>query len=288
MRARFFINTINILLLLLCAWALAKLTWGVAGSFLPGITPAEPEAGTTITSSPAPESPPASLKALTQTNLFGKTPDTQNKQPESRKRLVVSKLKIRLMGVISGDESARAAIIFHNGTQRAYLIGETIPAGDEQVILDDVLSDHIVIERNSVQEIIRLGQRKTTAAPGIRVSHQAVMQAIEADLSSDTYRSLIGDARETLTKKPLSLSKFFFIQPVQEQGTLTGYRLQPGADPRLFKALQLQANDLLTDVNGQPVSTLSLTNFSQLLAQNTELQLTLLRNAESVSFTVSF
>ena len=48
----------------------------------------------------------------------------------------------------------------------------------------------------------------------------------------------------------ITLLDYLSISPVQRDGAVQGYRLNPGKDPALFTAVGLQPNDLAVSLNG--------------------------------------
>jgi general secretion pathway protein C len=136
-----------------------------------------------------------------------------------------------LAGVIADPDPAKGvAIIGENAAAgKLYTIGAAIPGG---VHLHAVYSDRVLLERN--------GGLETLMLPRTSMSNRPVMPMSAAPRA--------GSSRESASL----LAGLVRIQPVFNQGKLSGYRIFPGGahGTSAFTQLGLKSGDLIEAVNG--------------------------------------
>jgi general secretion pathway protein C len=144
---------------------------------------------------------------------------------------IVTSLALKLFGVRMDMATGRGSAIIAtaDGVQSSYAVGEEIEPG---VTLKMISFDNVTIDRGGVAEQIFLDQ--SVAAPVAQPSG-AAPPAGEASGSS-----LLANSIE--------------IAPRLENGKISGMTLNPKGDGALFKAAGLEPGDVLTAVNGKPVS----------------------------------
>jgi general secretion pathway protein C len=144
---------------------------------------------------------------------------------------VVTSLALKLFGVRMDMATGRGSAIIAtaDGVQSSYAVGEEIEPG---VTLKIVSFDNVTIDRGGVAEQIFLDQ--SVAAPVAQPNGAA---------------PLAGDASGSSL-----LANSIEIAPRLENGKISGMTLNPKGDGALFKAAGLEPGDVLTAVNGKPVS----------------------------------
>jgi general secretion pathway protein C len=149
----------------------------------------------------------------------------------SPQEAVVTSLALKLFGVRMDMATGRGSAIIatSDGVQSSYAVGDVIEPG---VTLKMVSFDNVTIDRGGVAEQIFLDQ--SVAAP--------VAQPNGAG-------PLVGDASGSSL-----LANSIEIAPRAENGKISGMTLNPKGDGALFKAAGLEPGDVLTAVNGKPVS----------------------------------
>ncbi|EPY1566134.1 type II secretion system protein GspC [Raoultella planticola] len=211
--------------LLLIGQQLAKLSWRM---ILPAYSPA-------IEMNDAPEiSPliPAPKTELPVFTLFGraeKKPQS-SAHDESLDQAPLSSLKLRITGLLASSDAARSIVIMAKGNQQVSLMtGDSTPGNEARIIA--ILSDRIIVNYRGRNEAILLaddGSMKAAVAPDT---------ALNSPLSK-------------IRQQPQNILNYLNISPVMVNEQLSGYRLNPGKDPTLFRESGLHENDLAVALNG--------------------------------------
>lgn len=211
--------------LLLIGQQLAKLSWRM---ILPAYSPA-------IEMNDAPEiSPliPAPKTELPVFTLFGraeKKPQS-SAHDESLDQAPLSSLKLRITGLLASSDAARSIVIMAKGNQQVSLMtGDSTPGNEARIIA--ILRDRIIVNYRGRNEAILLaddGSMKAAVAPDT---------ALNSPLSK-------------IRQQPQNILNYLNISPVMVNEQLSGYRLNPGKDPTLFRESGLHENDLAVALNG--------------------------------------
>lgn len=211
--------------LLLIGQQLAKLSWRM---ILPAYSPA-------IEMNDAPEiSPliPAPKTELPVFTLFGraeKKPQS-SAHDESLDQAPLSSLKLRITGLLASSDAARSIVIMTKGNQQVSLMtGDSTPGNEARIIA--ILRDRIIVNYRGRNEAILLaddGSMKAAVAPDT---------ALNSPLSK-------------IRQQPQNILNYLNISPVMVNEQLSGYRLNPGKDPTLFRESGLHENDLAVALNG--------------------------------------
>jgi len=207
----------------------------------------------------------ADLSVLTSFDPFfravsGPTAVTDSAAPESS-------LKLELYGMRVDGDGKGTAIISNSGEagQKLVRVGEDISAG---ITLAGVYSDRIEISRAGVREAIYLKPKGSRASVAAAPAPRQVAASGGADLLN------------SLTKLKL--------EPVRRDGRLVGFRAGEGADAALLSTFGLERGDILTGVNGSP-----LTSFERLkelpdeFANASSLTLEIERNGAPVTHSIA-
>jgi general secretion pathway protein C len=91
-----------------------------------------------------------------------------------------------------------------------------------------------------------------------------------------------------LRQNPDELMRRVQVVPVLDGGKLTGVRLSAGADPALISQTGLRAGDVITQVNGMPIDSLSRgQQIMSTLGNAGSVRVTVLRDGKPAEITVS-
>lgn len=215
------------------------------------------------------------ISQLKSLSIFGKTEAAAPKDaaPVPESQATDTHLNLVLMGLLSSnDEKMARAVISSGDKQDVYGVGDALPVGNG-VTLSKVMFDRVIINNNGSYESLWLYQNDPNAGP-ISQSYAAPPPvATDPRHSSDhpgmgpqmqtplSERGPGYDAPErVVTSDPASaqasrnLSDVVAMSIYREGGQVVGYKIRPGRDAEKFKTLGLQTDDIVTAVNGMPLT----------------------------------
>jgi general secretion pathway protein C len=266
---------VRLLLVVSLSFTLARLFWLVFPK--PSIPPAA-IALSTATGPAVANGPAIDIAQLKSLSVFGKADAAaaQTAVPESQ--AVISQLNLVLVGIVSSsDESLARAIITVNGVNEIYAIGNTLPVGNS-VTLAKVLNDKVILNNNGQFESLWLypvdpnsqpigqvyvppsgaGQGQAwsqegsgMAPPEMHTQYQppSPPAPVEPRPENTAERGASGFNQATT-----SLSDVVAMSIYREGGQVVGYKIRPGRDVERFKSFGLQTDDIVTAVNGMPLT----------------------------------
>lgn len=220
---------------------------------------------------PSPVSTTASkrveLDAVQNLLLFGKV----NSEAAKPKVEVVEQitdapktnLSIQLTGVVASTTDTKGlAIIESSGSQETYSLGDKIKGTSAS--LKEVYADRIIITNSGRYETLMLDGLKYTSQSDVNQQLQEAKSnnrnVRQVDLRNSEFSEELANSRDELLADPSKITDFIAISPVQVEGELVGYRLNPGKDAALFKQAGFKPSDLAKSING-----FELTDMSQAL-----------------------
>ena len=178
-------------------------------------------------------------------------------------------LNVVLAGVVaSSDQQASSAVIEAQGKQETYGIGDKIRSTN--AVLAEVHGDRILLRHRGRLETLMLDGFEYQAATANRVQPQRARPVRTRSAASraagkrrvdkrqsQAVRRQLAETREAILEDPGKITDYIRISPVRKQDQLTGYRLNPGKDRKLFTESGLKANDLAVSLNGYDLTDLS-------------------------------
>ncbi|MGY3861234.1 GspC family type II secretion system variant ExeC [Aeromonas lacus] len=255
-------QAVFLLLLILLAQQCANLTWRLLALATPQSSPPwQPSVIATAGQS----APRLELGEVSSLSLFGKA--IAKVQVQQSKEVATNaprtQLNAQLNGVLASSNPDKSiAIIAMSGIQNSYSVGDLIDG--TQARIRQVYPDRVIIERD--------GRDETLMLDGEEYGKPLPQQGGSAQISS---------VRSELMSDPGKITDYLNISPVQVDGRLAGYRLNPGNNPELFKQSGLQANDLALSINGLDLrDNMQAMQAMQQLAGATELTVTVERQGE--------
>mgnify|MGYP006271688429 CR=1 FL=1 len=302
------------LLLLWCAQSLLRTLWALVPPVAPlpadlqPINPALPEETRGAVR-------PVPIEELLAAHLFGEPgaaalPESVTEAPAAPEPLTEAqaatalagiedgaaetRLPLLLRGVVAASEAGLGqAIIEHRRQQELYRVGDDLPVGDT-VKLAKVMPTQVVISNRGRYELLRLfeegegdGMVVIDSAPAPAPRREPTAPVRESSPGRDGSR-IASTYREQLYRDPQSLADVVRITAVRDDGDLLGYRVNPGRAAQEFSALGFRPGDLVTAVNGLPLSDPSNTvRLYQAMRSATEAVFDLQRGNERISLTVS-
>lgn len=192
------------------------------------------------------------LSALQSHQLFGEAVAGAAIEPESTAAIApninennVEKtaLNLKLVGLLASSTNEEAAAIIAQGAdQKIYQIGDKLPAGNS-VTLAKVLTDRVILNNNGNYEALWLYSENDFAVSYSRpVSRSAPAEP--------RRQEQVISASIKPSEVPESISDVVRFSVHREEGKMVGFRLRPSRNRELFTRLGLQANDIVTSVNG--------------------------------------
>lgn len=262
---------VNVLLIVLLASALSQLSWRI---FSPDtINNAKPGKSSEAFSNKV--EPAARLRTISNLHLFGKTEviektDAPIVAPETR-------LQLKLNGVFASSNPDRAYAIISDSKNHdlAYKLGNKVAGG---AILHAVYADRVILKRDGRLETLRMSvsydkaEIKTTTKPAApRQGHSR--RTIEAPQK-------LKQLKDTLLTEPKQFWQQVRVNPVLKDGSVKGYTIEH-KDKQLMRSLNLQSGDIITAVNGKPLSDpSSLYGLINQIKEQESFELTIERNGQ--------
>ena len=154
-----------------------------------------------------------------------------------------TKLNLKLVGVVASTiQEASSAVIAKGSDQNIYQINDKLPAG-KNVTLAKVMHDRVILNNNGNYEALWL---YTEADFKVNyASSPSRAQEPEPEPEQEEIRAKIKPSQI-----PKNLSEVVRFSVHREEGQMVGFRIRPGKNRELFDQMGLQANDVVTSVNG--------------------------------------
>ncbi len=252
---------LSIALMLLIAYQLASATWAIVS----------PQAGVSAEGTPvAPAEPPPDPEAIASRHLFGEANVAPRvgavDAPETR-------LNLTLRGIAASGSAkyARALIAGPDAKEKVYAVGAEVPGGAR---VHEIHADRVLLNRRGTLETLRLPKFSGDGAPTPPIAAQPV-----GAVAVDNLRNQAATDELVEIVRP---------QAVMVDGQLRGFRVYPGRDRQRFAALGLRAGDLVTAVNGSPLTDMAQSlEALRVLGGNGEVTLTVERGDEIETVTVT-
>ncbi|UCX03136.1 type II secretion system protein GspC [Shewanella glacialimarina] len=216
------------------------------------------------------------LDAVRNLLLFGQV-DNNNSRPKAEVVEQITdapktNLSILLTGVVaSTSEQHGLAVIESSGNQETYSLGDKIKGTSAS--LKEVYADRIIITNSGRYETLMLdGLTYTTQSNVNQQLQQAKINSRDVrqvDMRNSELSAELAHSRDELLSDPSKITDYIAISPVQKDGEIAGYRLNPGKDAELFKQAGFQPSDLAKSINGFDLTEMS--QALEVMAQLSEL-----------------
>jgi len=277
------------LLAALAAVLSAQLTWQILAPADPLSVPAVKHDWREPTHRSPPESASSILHGLPNWPLFG-TP--QAAPPPTAVAAPDTQLNLRLLGILASDPipsgSGFAIIAEGNGPERLFGVGDRI--GTAGAIVQTVYPDRVILDRNGRLETLRFPSTDSRGSPAALTSLSAVRTAASSPATQSASVETGADPvlrRSQWLENPESLLRAVQARPVLRGGQLHGLTLRPTQNAREFEQAGLEPGDVLTSVNGVPISAIQAPEqLFEELARATQIQLTVERAGETRALTL--
>lgn len=255
---------VRILLVCCLALSLGRLFWLV----LP--TPNIPAGAVTVSTSTAPVDTGGgvNITQLKSIPVFGKVEAPQPQDPQQQQQqaaavqtnVVTTQLNLTLVGVVaSSEEASSRAIIGSGDKQDVYAINDTLPVGNN-VTLVKVMPDRVIINNNGQYESVWLYQADPNAPPISQASmsppadQQQAIYPSGRPGSGGPEQGSQDNGNSPVAEVSRNLSDVLAMSIHRENGRVVGYKIRPGRDAERFKSFGLQNDDVVTAINGTPLT----------------------------------
>jgi len=209
-------------------------------------------------------------------HLFGRSLTTNKTDQVATEDIPESLLKVTIKGILALTDDAKSMAILsvENAADKVFKAGDELTTNYN---IHQIVADGVVVDHNGRLEMIRL-PRATLA--DITAKAESINENSAAGL---------GDLRAEVLRNPLALEQHITFVPHTQNGQFSGYRVNPGSKPTMFVKLGLQANDIVSSVDGVGIGQLAgrmdiLTNLS--VAKS--LRLGIIRNGQEQQLLVDF
>lgn len=196
-----------------------------------------------------PRTPHATLDVgtLLGAHLFGEAPASST----GTEATPMTRVALVLVGTIAATDPEKGLAIVGESAQSAhvYAVGAMMPGG---VKLHAVYADRIVLDRSGSLETLPLPRQ---LAAGTGIVQPMAQAAVESARAGDGTEPPIAESVQRLiSQSPEVVGEVMRPMPVFAGGQLQGFRLYPGRDRQKFSKLGLQPGDVVTQVNGVPLT----------------------------------
>jgi general secretion pathway protein C len=230
---------VNVLLIVLIAFTLARFTWRI---FAPETAPQPDQPAVTSLTGPGRDIDSQAIRQLAALHLFGEV-KVEDVAPPPVVDAPDTRLNLTLSGVLAVDSpDARAIIASPDGNENAYAVGDSLPGNAR---LRQIHADRVILETNGRYETLRLPvdepiAGRTPGGSGPEMSQQA---AIEPGMP-------LREVRNSMVENPGNLLRHIRVIPSSPGGKFNGFRLMPGPDASVFSRLGLVPGDIVKEING--------------------------------------
>ncbi|WP_345292040.1 type II secretion system protein GspC [Kangiella marina] len=279
-RGRLVARIVAGILAVISLYILAKLVWLWVEFFQP-----PPELAPVKNAVVPTKQPSINIESIASLHLFGEANAPVEEQVEAEE----TKLNLKLLGTyVSSEKELSSAIIESNGSQESvYFIGDKLKVRG-QVTLHKVETLQVIIKNGGKYETLTL----------VEQLNQQVMSSAskpESNLKESPERTIdkrrdarlsreLAEMKEQIYTNPQALKDIANVQPVVDaSGQVSGFKVSPGKDPRMFTRLGLRRNDVITSVNGQQLSNEGMMGVMNELSNSDSVEVTIERNGQPVT-----
>lgn len=175
-----------------------------------------------------------------------------------------TQLNLRLAGLImsTADGGGSAQITTPDNRTQRFVTGDEVISG---VVLKQIMSDRVILNRNGNNETLMLGGR----GAGLSVISDGTLATEIPRVTNDASRA--GPAPELLEGRisdPGALFQSVRLAPVRRNDELYGYVLNASGSQDTLENASLQQGDILLEVNGERVSELDFSEVIDEVGQN--------------------
>lgn len=274
---------VTLLLVGFLAWQLAAWTLLLAPLPMPRLSAATASANLPATADIQADSRSDLLDArqIAALHLFGQVQaapvlETVVEAPETR-------LNLRLAGIFYRQDSTALALIAEGSApEQVYREGDQLSGG---VSVHQIQMDKVILARAGQLEALSLPRESNSRKPAVQAASGGDGGFASAAAEMINAKAVAELLRDQVAANPAALEQLAFAAPYMAQGQFAGLQLRQGRDRRLLGRLGLRNGDILTEVNGSPVTDpiQGLTMLQNLFSED-QVQIKILRNGREIPF----
>lgn len=281
-RGRLIAQVLVALLAILTLYIVAKLIWLWIGFFQPP-QPIEP----VVQTRPQQTNRPAvDVNKLVSLHVFGEAGRVEEETVQAEE----TRLNLKLLGTyVSADDELSSAIIQANGRdEKAYFINDKLQVSGN-VVLEKVETLKVILRNNGKLETLTLEEQLNQSALEKPKQQLVPSEPSTGERTIDKRRdsrltSELAEMKDKVFTDPQSFADLAkFEQVVDESGVVTGYKVAPGSDPRMFARLGLRRNDVIKSINGTQLNEQGLLGIANELSSADSLEITIERDGQPVT-----
>jgi len=194
------------------------------------------------------QEPIEAYAVITARNLFGsakKEDSAKDEAPINLDELEPTKLKLTLLGTVSGSVDFDYAVIEEEGTRKQGLFrtGDTVAGA----AVKKIMRTRVILRVGDKDEILAMEEKKKDGAPVQRTAQQTVASGPPRKITVD--KDVIDEALEDVSKIMTQVR----VRPYFSGGKPDGFMVSRIAPDSLFQQMGLQNGDVIQGVNGEPL-----------------------------------
>ncbi|MCF6346576.1 MAG: hypothetical protein L3J00_08950 [Thiomicrorhabdus sp.] len=149
-----------------------------------------------------------------------------------------TQLNLKVLGIVALPNDEGVVIVQSGSNTLLASVGEALL---DDVYLEAVFSDHVVIDNNGAFEKLLMTEEN---------------EWVDVESFASESDTVLGSLKQTLKKSPMKIMQYVRFQLINAGKHDAKMKLWPKKEAELFKALGLEAGDVLTVINGQHISKL--------------------------------
>ena len=160
--------------------------------------------------------------------------------PKKSENVTETQLNLKVLGIVALPNDEGVVIVQSGSNTLLASVGEALL---DDVYLEAVFSDYVVIDNNGAFEKLLMTEENEWVDT-------------ESFVSESSLDTVLGSLKQTLKKSPMKIMQYVRFQLINAGKHDAKMKLWPKKEAELFKALGLEAGDVLTVINGQHISKL--------------------------------
>jgi general secretion pathway protein C len=250
-------RVVMVILLVIVAWLLARLTWEIIEAWT------APENTETVTLDGEAAQQKSGLYNWQTLPLFGDTRVEKegNSEPVRPRPAtgVLARMQLEVLGIVDSDTPSNSYIVIKEK-------GETMVLQEGDEIRDGITVKQIDPKSfiatdgsgDKVFEIEMLSEGSDIIIPeedsGDTSEASSELPPVDFRVTNQEMLEKIEEYKTTLASNPLDLVGQVRVQPVPRDGSTYGFRVYPGRDRTLLTGVGLRPGDILISVDDTPLS----------------------------------